>query len=393
MSIKRTSLYIQAALALLIIVTFFTDINTSVKALTEGATICARSVIPFLFPLMISSDLLSRISIGKRSYALQLILGWTFGLPVCALGASKLFVRNQIDRRTYNVLISIGGIPSIGFFMGYCKNLFGMRYAVGLYITSILSASICGAILYATDKSTSESAKALHVTSDINDVGITEILSESIKSSTQRCLTVIGCVSFFYMLSSRITATISNSVMRALIFGFFEFSGGCSACASLDERQGYVLCSAIIAFSGLSAYMQTASIQRSFGITPYAKSYLLAKAMQALTAALISICTVYRNKLPKITLAIIFFITLLALFCLLQRINKKPLKNHKSICYNTEKFLKEEVSCSVKKRSSQRTKTQYALCVNFQVKETANSSAHQKKSLLQETAEGLSLTR
>ena len=319
---KMSSLGISIFSAMLITFIFLSNADASADAFIKGALICAKNVVPSLFPLMIASDLIGKASAKKSSALLLLSMGWTFGFPICAIGGSRLLKEKRINDDVYDILICVGGIPSIGFFLGFCRDTFGTKQAIALYLTAVASAAICGSVLYC-----GKGVKKRHIqarTDENNSISVIETVSESMKSSSIRCLNVVACVAFFYMLSARITENISNNTLKAIVFGILEFSGGCSICAGLGKKTGYVICSAILSFSGISAYIQIASAQRSYGILPSPKKYFSAKAFQSALSITLSVAAVCGSVKTRAVIfaAIIFFIVL---FYLSQRINKKIL--------------------------------------------------------------------
>jgi len=318
---KRNISSLKVILGAIISLIFISDISYASSSLLEGATICMRRVLPSLFPLMVASDLISTASGGKYSAVLQPVMGWLFGFPICALGSSRLYSEGKISNATYSTLICIGGMPSIGFFLGVCGDIFGIKRALTLYATSVISAILCGLVMQAGAR---DKKPSLTGHSAETERTLTEVLSDSLKNGALRCISITACVSFFYMVSSCITRFTDNKELCAVLFGFFEFSGGCNACRALPMNVGYILCSGILSFSGISAFMQTAYAQGQYKITPNAKKYFAAKLFQAAVNMLISFCIIGEKKQYGIT-ALIIVTVLLTLFSISQRVNRKTL--------------------------------------------------------------------
>lgn len=302
---------------------FLADTAQVGRKIYEGGEYCIKRILPVLFPVTVSSEILNQTLCGKNTFIVHLIMGWIFGVPVCASGEAELYGDGVISKEMCDTLICTGSIPSIGFFLGVLKDLYGLRMAIYLYfgviISSVITLLISGTEmkLIAASKKPSES--------NIRDHGFCSIVSESLKRASVRSLVTVGCVSFFYALSSCLTENIANDYIKALVFGAIEFSGGIKFCEDLSPSVGYVIASVILSFSGFSCFIQVACAAKEKGIEINAKRYFVLKAIQSTIAMIISSVIVFKNT-KAIILSVILLGMLLASKYLLQRINRKRLK-------------------------------------------------------------------
>lgn len=318
---KRTDGICKSLFGTAVLLLFLCDIKYASEALTRGMRISVLNVIPSLFPLMVASDLLSKANTKGGSYS-ALLFGWIFGSPICALQAKQMYLKDRISLTEYEMLCCIGTLPSIGFYLGICGNMFGSRYALTLYFTSIVSALICRCVVFRDVSIRYNSPKEV---SDEQNENIICTLSSSLKHGTERSLTIISCISFFYMISSCLTKSIKNEILKAMIFGFFEFSGGCGLCASLDGEIGYVICSMILSFSGISVFMQIQGIVQDKNAKIGCGKYLLSRGVMSVLSGAISLAVVSKNG----KLRVIVLIFMLSIVTLSQIINKKTLNKIK----------------------------------------------------------------
>lgn len=303
---------------------FLTDTARVSRKIYEGGEYCIKRILPVLFPVTVSSEILNQTLHGKSTFIVHLIMGWLFGVPVCASGESELCEDGVISKEACDTLISAGSIPSIGFFLGVLKDTYGLRMAMYLYFGVILSAVITILISGTKIKFITASKKPSGI--KMRDHGFCGIISESLKRASVRSLVTVGCVSFFYTLSSCLTENITNDYINALVFGAIEFSGGIKFCEDLSPSVGYVIASAILSFSGFSCFIQVACAAKEKGIEINAKRYFVLKAIQSTITVIISSLIVFKNT-KAIILSALLLGMLLTSKCLLQRINRKCLKS------------------------------------------------------------------
>lgn len=328
---KRKIRIFKSLIGMIVLLLFICNIKYASNALLYGMQSCVINVIPSLFPLMIASDLLcfAELKYGSNT---ALLLGWVFGSPLCALQAERMYSKGMISTEEYEMLCCIGGIPSVGFYLGVCGNMFGIKGAVMLYFTSVFSALICRCVIF---HSTITNQHRTNEEIQEHNVGVISLLSRLLKQSADRCITIISCVAFFYMISSCITKDIDNDILKAVIFGFFEFSGGCKKCSLLGERIGYIICSIIVSFSGISVFMQIRGVCSDRSIPVKTTKYFLSRGFMSALSGVISLAVISKN----VQLRVIVLIFILLIVTLSQIINKKTLNKIKNNSIITAKDM------------------------------------------------------
>lgn len=290
----------------------------------EGLCICAKRLIPSLLPFMIASGIiLTAVSDLPAAARVPIIyvLGLFFGFPICARYASEMLSKGEIGVNTYKRLVCCGGGASFGFTVGACCNRFGFGRSILLYLICVLSAVLCSYLI-----PSDEQMYGIKITESAPP-SVLSAISDAISDSTPRMLGVCGFVIFFYTLSGILCKSIDNAYTSTMLCGVLEFSTGCTRAMRISGDMSYVMCAAILSFSGSSLLIQCNAIAREFGIKELTKEYILLHALQAfLSAAMAFAVCKGRGELVCVSASVCVII---ALFPFLQRIHKNKLKKHR----------------------------------------------------------------
>ena len=250
--------------------------DVAIEYMGRGLSLCARTVIPSLFPFMVISELMVRSGAGESLGRLfsrpmrylfglsgagctAVVLGSLCGFPVGARTAVALYDRNAISRRECEHLLTFCNCPSSAFLVT----------AVGV--------SLFGNRRLGRDHP--------HHPSGLHPGGA-EMFTASVSGAASGMLTVCAYVIFFSTLSGTLSCLVRvcggmEPRLFALLCGFLELSGGISEASGLpDGRQALILTAAIAGWSGLSVHCQIAGIcaGRHISLRPY----ITAKAVQAI---------------------------------------------------------------------------------------------------------------
>lgn len=273
----------------------------------EGLFLCARTVIPSLFPFMVISELLVRCGAGhaagrilgapvralfglSRAASAPLLLGSLCGFPVGAKVALSLYDRGELSREETTRLLAFCNVPSSGFLIGAVGvSLYGnRRFGVFLFFTALAASLLCGLLFRILRPLKKETISIVSASYSIPQIGVSTF-TKAISEATASMLSVCACVVFFSSvvgcLSYLLTACSVPAFFRALLFGVCEISSGVNAAAALPSTPlGAALCGFSVGWSGLSVHLQILSLGSGRGISP--SPYLLAKALQGLLCGL-----------------------------------------------------------------------------------------------------------
>ena len=303
--------------------------DVAIKYMGEGLRLCARTVIPSLFPFMVISDLVVKSGavsiIGKRfnrpikalfgiggDGGCAVLLGFLCGFPVGARAAVSMYERGKLSRSELERILTFSNVPSSAFIINAVGiSLFGSRsVGVALYVFILLSALITGLLQNLIFKAKAKKGKKYdeyiqntfpkenHTSISISE--LTSSISDSATGMLKVCAFVVFFNAFVGILGSACESLALPEYARAALFGVFELTGGISAAAALPSAHSAATLAALVSgWSGLSVHFQIMSLCPEGEIS--FKPYFAAKLFQGiLCAALMSLY--FRLASPSLTL-------------------------------------------------------------------------------------------
>ncbi len=291
----------------LLLILFHSD--TAILYMSQGLSLCAKTVIPSLFPFMVLSELLVASGGGELlgrvcqrplrmlfgisgAGGCALMMGLVCGFPVGTKTAVSLCRRGDITPTELSRLICFCNIPSSAFLINALGNsLFGShRFGLLSYLICLASALLCAALMHRLaplDKQEPhqgcERAPALGVTT----------FTGAVTSAATAMLYVCAYVVFFSALVGTLGHLLAKTGLGqtalSLIFGLFELSGGVLQASAISKPAiGRVVAIFLCGWSGLSVHLQILSLCDSLPRGSVAvRPYLLAKLAQAVIGTLL----------------------------------------------------------------------------------------------------------
>lgn len=275
----------------------------------RGLLLCARSVIPSLFPFMVLSELLIRGGMGERmigkiatplSRAFSLpspaitamLLGLVCGFPIGAKTVAEAYRQGSLSKRDAERALCISNNPSSAFVIGAVgRSLWdNARFGTVLYVGVILVSLLWGLVDAVWErKRTDSQAESVQGRYNIQPLKGAKLFTEAIRSATGGILSVCAYVVFFSALMGALSAIFTDlgapQQLSPIAFSFFELSQGVSHAADAGSTlQAAILTAFACGWSGLSVHCQVISV--CDGLDLSFRRYFFAKLAQALLCAL-----------------------------------------------------------------------------------------------------------
>ena len=296
--------------------------DAAIEYMGRGLTLCARTVIPSLFPFMVISELLVSSGAGEAFGRLfSRLMRWLFGLsgagasavflgsmcgfPVGARTAVALLDRNVISKSECEHLLTFTNNPSSAFLItAVGVSLYGnRRLGVVLYATVLGSGFLVGFLARFFLRRSDEPAEHPHFPSGLH-IGGVETFTGAVSGAATGMLTVCAYVIFFSALTGALGCAVADTGRMGeagytLLSGFLEMTGGISQASALHRREwGLILTAAFAGWSGISVHCQVMTLCGGRGLS--FRPYLIAKGVQgilcgAVMAAILTIRPTWIN--------------------------------------------------------------------------------------------------
>ena len=287
---KRITLFISAAVFLLLIL----DTKTAVDGAAEGLTLCIQVIIPSLLPFFLITTYLNpqlsgmRIpglrSLGKKLHIptggeALLLLGLIGGYPVGAKMIGDAFAEKKIQKNTGQILLGYCNNAGPAFIFGVAGTIFHQAHIPFiLWGIHILSAVITGFLLPRPSSGVIMLNRPQAVT-----------IPEALHKSISVCVSICGWIIVFKMIMAYIVKYLSaycSEYLLTILSGILELSNGCLQLSQFEnDSTRFMICSAFFAFGGLCVALQTLSVsgQLKFGL------YFPGKLIQTCVSIMLSI--------------------------------------------------------------------------------------------------------
>lgn len=257
------------------------------QAVREGLILCARSVLPSLFPFFVA------VSLAVESGAFRTLrqLGLPVGAAVFLLGIVGGY---PVGARTIGALCRAGQLSPTGGarLLTFCNNagpsfvlsiaggvVFGSRRAgLALYLIHALTALAAGGLLGGFRRETARSGLPPEV-----PPSPAAALVSAVGGGALAMVNVCAFVVFFLAVAALLRQLWPG--LPPPLLGLLELTGGITSLTG--GRGDFCAAAALLGWGGLSVHCQTAAVLEGSGV-PLGR-YLLAKAVQGILSALLAL--------------------------------------------------------------------------------------------------------
>lgn len=302
MKIKKLLLFFLIGFVLFCLII---DTKNATNAAFNSLVLCARNVIPTLFPFFVISGLLVNTGIvavlakiltpvskilfkTSGNGSVVFLMGIICGYPTGAKVVSELYCEGSIEKNEGERLLAFCNNSGPLFVIGAVGEMMLGNHKTGviLYIIHVISAILTGFIFGIFSKRETQNAKTEY---KVYTIG--EAMSKSIESAVKSILNVCGYVVFFGVLIS----VTDNLLVTSLL----EVTNGAKKLSQsgLNAETMLMLISATIGFGGICVLLQVESAVSSARLS--IKLYALGKVIQAILSAIIT--KIYLLTLKDVT--------------------------------------------------------------------------------------------
>lgn len=281
---KRTAaLILIAAMAALIL-----DSRCAADAARSALELCAKTLIPSLFPLFVVSAMLVpglksiRIPLLSRLLGIPagsegiFLLGCAGGFPVGAACIAQAVEEHAFSKSDAERMLGICSFCGPSFLFGVIASVFTLREAALLFVLQLETALLTAAFW--------PSPSSQHYQSTAETVSLPEAVRRSISSMASVCAWVVlaGVAESFLR---RWLFPLLPPTLGVLLTGLLELTNGVFALDAIPENLRFLLCAVFVSFGGVSVLLQIGGLAAPAGLGM--STCIAQKTLQAiLTAAL-----------------------------------------------------------------------------------------------------------
>ena len=277
--------------------------DVATAGMQKGLSLCARAIVPSLFPFLVLSELLVASGAGEWLTApiarplgkflglspagcCAVVLGLLCGFPIGARCAILAYENGNMTRTECERVLACSSIPSMAFLISTVgTTLFGdATFGVTLYICAAFAALLSGFCIYVVQKRTKAEQKNEHKIPLVKLHFSKNMFPTAVRNATVSTLFICAYVVFFSTLTEAVAVILAHfgasENVRAILASILELSGGVSAAAGLASRPlAILLTGATVGWSGISVHCQMLSLTDGHNLS--LRPYFAAKGMQA----------------------------------------------------------------------------------------------------------------
>lgn len=301
--------------ALFCLLLILRNAELAIAYVNTGLKLCAKAVVPSLFPFMVLSELivsgasesqwikrltkpLQRLFGLPAAGCTAALLGMLCGFPVGAKCAMLSYERGELTKKEAQHVLLFSNNPSSAFLISAVGVSLWESRAFGVMLYAItLSVSLLTGFLYRFLQRKEEIptlwGSPLPSSAPLSGA---RLFTNSIASATGSILLVCAYVVFFSVLTGTLNLCLGAlrlpSEISSLISCLLELSGGVSKASTLSNAPlAALLCAFAAGWSGLSVHCQVLSVCDGKGLS--FGPYFIAKLIQGILCALLMGVAVY----------------------------------------------------------------------------------------------------
>lgn len=283
--------------------------DVAADCMRKGLSLCARAIVPSLFPFLVLSELLVASGAGERLFlpltrplgkilglsragCSAVALGLLCGFPVGARCAILAYEKNTITRAECERAISASSIPSSAFLISTVGAMLWKDKSLGifLYVCAIVSALLSGILIYAVQKRKQKGEKSTYALQPPPIRFDASMFTSSVRNATVSTLLICAYVVFFSTLTGAVGLILGrfgvNETISAILSALLELSSGTVTASMLSNRYlAILLTAAAVGWSGISVHCQMLSVCEGHRLS--VRPYFAAKLIQALLCPLL----------------------------------------------------------------------------------------------------------
>lgn len=287
---KRAAL--AAALAVCMAVLLWQNETVS-AAVRQGLALCARSVIPSLFPFFVVVSFAVGCGFFAALRRLRLpveaavfLVGVVGGYPVGARTVGELYRGGDLSKERAEALLTFCSNAGPSFIFSIAgMGVFGSRkIGLVLYGIHILSALAAGGLLggLRPAQNALKPGRFDRKTAG-NGTKLPALFVSCVGSAAAAMVNICAFVVFFLVVMA--LARQAWPAVPPLALGLLELTGGVTSLEA--SPAGFCMAAALLGWGGVSVHCQTAAVLEDTELS--LKRYLLAKALQAVVSALFAL--------------------------------------------------------------------------------------------------------
>ena len=282
------------------------DAKAASAASVSALGLCAKVIVPSLFPFFVCSNLFCALGLEKPmeralsrvmepvfgvpgSGAAALFVGLTGGYPSGAQSVGALYGSGSIDRQTAKRLLLFCNNCGPAFLFGVVgPSVFGSSLAgLLLYLVHVASSLLLGIFVRKSGHMQERNAQGAEKSPPVS---FSSALTASVRKSGQTALEVCMFVVVFGVVTAMVQTALRPVLpdwALVIVSGLLELSSGASALAEAAMPQGVKFASFFLAFGGLSVHAQTKAVLSSAGLEGL--PVFFPKLLHTLLASILSI--------------------------------------------------------------------------------------------------------
>lgn len=293
----NTSQTIYAFFAGICFIIMFAYSEVAIQSARNALALCAKTVIPSLFPFIILSEMIVHSGLGNaigkpfqkifnKLFGISspsvcaVILGAICGFPIGTKMSLSLLDSEVIDKYEAEHLISFCNNPSSSFLINIVGISLYSNSSVGMifYCITLANSALLGIILNKI-KPVKKNGHSFRSAKIVNN---TSIFTSAVSNSIPSMLSICSYIIFFSVIMGCVEKLMScihlPKMLTVCIYGLVEMTGGVTQSATLGNNILSLCFTAFfIGWSGLSVHCQMISLCNGYGLS--LKKYFISKSL------------------------------------------------------------------------------------------------------------------